>query len=39
MSRTGTNYIPRPDGNFAAWAQHYYDAVEKWYAVQGLDPS
>ncbi len=38
MARGTSNYIPRPDGNFAAWAQHYYDAVEKWWSVQGFDP-
>lgn len=37
MARSGEHYIPRPDGNFAAWANHYYDAVEKWYSVQGFD--
>lgn len=37
MARGTSNYIPRPDGNFAAWANHYYDAVEKWYSVQGFD--
>jgi hypothetical protein len=37
MARSGEHYMPRPDGNFAAWANHYYDAVEKWYSVQGFD--
>lgn len=37
MARGTSNYIPRPDGDFSAWAQHYYDAVEKWYSVQGFD--
>jgi hypothetical protein len=37
MARGTSNYIPRPDGDFTAWAQHYYDAVEKWYSVQGFD--
>lgn len=37
MARGTSNYIPRPDGDFSAWANHYYDAVEKWYSVQGLD--
>lgn len=32
-----TTYIPRPDGDFGAFAQHYYDAVEKWWNVQGID--
>jgi hypothetical protein len=37
MARSGEHYIPRPDGDFSAWASHYYDAVEKWYSVQGFD--
>ena len=32
-----TTYIPRPDGDFAAFAQHYYTAVKKWWDAQGLD--
>lgn len=28
--------IPRADGGFAAYANHYYDAVEKFWNVQGL---
>lgn len=39
MARGGTNYIPRPDGDFDAWASHYYDAVEKWWETQELDPN
>jgi hypothetical protein len=39
MARGGSNYIPRRDGDFAAWANHYYDAVEKFYEAQGLDPA
>lgn len=39
MARSGEHYIPRPDGDFSAWANHYYDAVEKWYSVQGFDPN
>lgn len=31
--------IPRADGNFAAYANHYYAAVENFYNVQGLDPA
>ncbi len=31
--------IPRADGGFAAYANHYYDAVEKFWSVQGLDDS
>lgn len=32
-----TTYIPRPDSDFAAFAQHYYEAVKKWWDAQGLD--
>lgn len=38
MARSGEHYIPRPDGDFAAWANHYSEAVEKFYIAQGLDP-
>ncbi len=31
--------IPRADGTFSAYANHYYEAVEKFYSVQGLDPA
>jgi hypothetical protein len=34
-----TNYLPRPDGDFAAFADHYYGAVKKWWDAQGLDPT
>jgi len=30
--------IPRADGNFSSYANHYYGAVEKFYSVQRLDP-
>lgn len=30
--------FPRPDADFAASMNHYYDAVEKFYSAQGLDP-
>jgi hypothetical protein len=39
MAYGGTNYMPRPDGDFSAWANNYYDAVEKWWSVNGLDDS
>lgn len=39
MPRGGTNYMPRPDGDFAAWANNYYAAVKKWWDAQGLDPT
>ncbi len=29
--------IPRPDGDFSAWANHYYIAVKEWWAAHGLD--
>ena len=32
-----TTYIPRPDGDFAAFSNHYYEAVKKWWDAQGLD--
>ncbi|MFN7022300.1 MAG: hypothetical protein ACK4WH_13360 [Phycisphaerales bacterium] len=31
--------FPRPDGDFSAYMNHYYEAVEKFYNVKGLDPS
>ena len=31
--------IPRADGGFAAYANHYYEAVKKWWDTQGLDPA
>lgn len=39
MARGTSNYIPRRDGHFSAWAQHYYAAVEKWWAGNGFDES
>ena len=39
MARGGTNYIPRPDGDFSAWANNYNEAVHKFYEAQGLDVS
>ena len=39
MPRGSTNYIPRPDASFSAWANHYLDAVEKWWSANGLDDS
>lgn len=29
--------FPRPDSHFAAYMNNYYDAVEKWWAVNGFD--
>ncbi len=31
--------IPRADGDFASYANHYYEAVKKWWDAQGLDPT
>ena len=31
--------IPRADGEFAAYANHYSEAVKKWWDAQGLDPT
>jgi hypothetical protein len=31
------DYIPRPDGDFSAWANHYVEAVHKFWEAQGLD--
>lgn len=33
------DFIPRPDGDFSAWANHYYEAVKAWWDAQGLDPT
>jgi len=38
MARSGEHYMPRPDGSFSAWANHYYEAVKKFYEEQGFDP-
>jgi hypothetical protein len=39
MSRSGVNYIPRPDGTFNGWALHFQTEVNDWWTVQGLDPN
>jgi hypothetical protein len=39
MARGGSNYIPRPDGAFDAWATHYVDAVKLWWTANGQDPA
>jgi hypothetical protein len=31
--------FPRPDADFAAYMNNYYEAVEKFWSVQGLDES
>jgi hypothetical protein len=33
------DYIPRPDGDFSAWANHYAEAVHKFWQANGLDDS
>lgn len=37
MARSGEHYMPRPDGDFGAWVNHYYDAVKKWWNEQGFE--
>lgn len=37
MSRGSTNYIPRPDADFTAWATQYLAGVQKFWSQQGLD--
>lgn len=32
-----SRYIPRPDGDFSAFSNHYYQAVKTWWDAQGLD--
>jgi hypothetical protein len=39
MSRSGEHYMPRPDGDFSAWAVNYYTAVKDWWLAQGLKES
>jgi hypothetical protein len=39
MATGSKNYIPRPDGDFSAWATNYYDAVKDWWLAQGLKAS
>jgi hypothetical protein len=38
MARGRSNYIPRPDGDFAAWVNHFYGAVKSWWDDRGFDP-
>ena len=33
------DYIPRPDGDFSTWANHYYESVKKWWETNGLNTS
>jgi len=33
------DFLPRPDGDFSAWANHYYEAVKQWWEANGLDPT
>jgi hypothetical protein len=37
MGRAGDDFIPRPDSDFAAWADHFYKVLETWWGDQGLD--
>ena len=37
MARSGEHYMPRPDGNFTAWAGQFVGAVTEFYEDQGLD--
>lgn len=39
MPRGGTNFIPRPDADAAAWAENFYWAMSDWWTEQGLDPA
>lgn len=32
-----SRYMPRPDGNFSAWANHFDPAVKEWWDAHGLD--
>lgn len=31
--------LPRPDGDFAAYMNNYFEGVKAWFDAQGLDPS
>lgn len=31
--------FPRPDADFAAYMNNYFEAVKKWWDTQGLDPT
>lgn len=37
MALSSDNYIPRPDGDFDAWVNQYFPAVDIWWKAQGLD--
>src|SRR5436190_1457406 len=39
MPRGGTNYIPRPDGDFSAFSNHYSKAVHDFWAAHLLNPA
>ncbi|MFN7022857.1 MAG: hypothetical protein ACK4WH_16300, partial [Phycisphaerales bacterium] len=39
MPRSGEHYMPRPDGDFGSWANHYVEAVEMGGGVPGLPPN
>lgn len=38
MPRGGSNYIPRPDADFAAWVAQYYDVIKPWWDDHKLAP-
>lgn len=37
MPRGGSNYIPRPDGDFNAFINNYVEALTGWWGAQGFD--
>ncbi|MCC6361277.1 MAG: hypothetical protein IT450_21270 [Phycisphaerales bacterium] len=30
------DFLPRPDGDFGAWARHFFDELKLWWAAEGL---
>jgi hypothetical protein len=36
MPRAANDYIPRPDGDFDAWQEHYIGAVASWLIDKGI---
>lgn len=37
MARSSNDYIPRPDGDFSAWLEQYWEYLKFWWDKQGLD--
>ena len=37
MSTGGQHYLPRPDADFGAWADHFGPALYAWWEAQHLD--